>query len=53
MDTALAIDNVRVPIQLRRESQPNILKADFSSRIDPSIFLSIPPVLLDWSNKTS
>ena len=27
-----------------RESQPSILKADSSSRIDPSIFTSIAPV---------
>ena len=29
------------------------LKDDFSSRTSPSIFTSIAPVLLDWSNKTT
>ena len=46
-------DNVRVPIQFRRESQPQHLKDYFSSRTDPSIFTSIAPVLLDQSNETS
>ena len=32
---------------------PSILKDDFSSRTDPFIFTSIPPVLLDRSNETS
>ena len=30
-----------------------ILKDDFSSRTDPSIVTSMPPVLLDQSNETS
>ena len=48
-------DNVRVPIQFRREEKvnPSILKDDFSSRTNPSIFTSIAPVLLDRSNETS
>ena len=46
-------DNLRASVRFRRESQPTILKYDFSSRTDPSIFVSIAPVLLDWSNKTS
>ena len=46
-------DNVRAQIQFRRESQPFILKDYFSTRIGPSIFTSIAPVLLDWSNETS
>ena len=46
-------DNVRSPIQFRKESQPQHLKTDFSSRTDPSIFTSIAPVLLDQSNETS
>ena len=29
-----------------------ILKDDFSSRTDPSLFTSIEPLLLDWSNET-
>ena len=40
-------DNVRVPIQLTRESQPQHLQRWFSSRTDPSIFTPIKPVLLD------
>ena len=46
-------DDVRAPIQFRRVSQPSILKDDFSSRIYPSIFPSITPVLSDQSNETS
>ena len=46
-------DNVRAPIQFRRESQPRILKDNFSTRTDQSTFTSIEPVLLDRSNKTS
>ena len=34
-------------------SNTSILKDDFSSRTDPSIFTSVAPVLLDQSNKTS
>ena len=44
-------DNIRAPIQFRRE-KPNILKDDFSSTTEPSIFTSIAPELLDQSNKT-
>ena len=32
---------------------PSILKDDFSSSRDPSIFTSIAPELLNWLNKTS
>ena len=46
-------DNVRAPTQFRRERQPKILKYDFSSSADPSIFTSIATELLDWSYKTS
>ena len=42
-------DNVRAPIQFRRESQTHL---NFSSRTDPSIFTSIEPVFLDWPNDT-
>ena len=37
---------------LEETVNPSILKDDFSSRTDPSIFTSIKPVLLDYSNKT-
>ena len=47
------INNVRAPIQFKREGQPNILKDDFSSRTDSSIFTSIEPLLLDQSKETS
>ena len=47
-------DNVRAPIQFRREGQSQHLKRfDFSSITDSSIFTSIKPGLLDWSKKTS
>ena len=46
-------DNVRVPIQFKRETQPSILNNDFCSRTGPSTFTSIAPVLLDWSDKIS
>ena len=46
-------DNVRGLIQFRRERPPQQFKRWFSSRTCSSIFTSIAPVLLDWSNKTS
>ena len=46
-------DNVRAPIQFRRESQPQHLKRLISSRTDPFIFTTVTPVLLDQSNETS
>ena len=46
-------DNVRAPIQFRRESQPQHLKSWFISITDPSIFMSVAPVLLDRSNEAS
>ena len=44
-------DNKRPPVQ--EKLNPTILKNDFSSRTDPSIFTWIAPVLLDWLNETS
>ena len=38
---------------LEEKVNPSILKDDFSSRTDPSLFTSIAPVLLDWPNETS
>ena len=38
---------------LEEKVNPSILKDNFSSRTDPSIFTSIEPVSLDQSNKTS
>ena len=45
-------NNLRAPIQFRRKSQPQHLKISFSSRTDRSLFTSIAPVLLNWSNET-
>ena len=45
--------NVRAQIQFKQKSQPQHLQDDFSSTTDPSIFTSITPVLLEWSNETS
>ena len=45
--------NLKAPIKFRRESQPSILKDEFSSKTDLSIFTSIAPVFLDRSNETS
>ena len=39
-------------INLEEQLNPSIVKDDFSSRTDPSIFISITAVLLDWSNQT-
>ena len=38
---------------LEKKVNPSILKDDFSSRTDLSIFTSIAPVLLGRSNETS
>ena len=46
-------DNVRTPIQFRRESDPQHLKRWLFLKADPSFFTSIVLVLLDWSNETS
>ena len=45
-------DNIRAPIQFQEKVNPSILKNDFSSRTDPSIFTSVAPVLFDWLYKT-
>ena len=45
-------DNVRTPIQFRRENQSQHLKRSFFLQ-EQTFFTSIVPVLLDWSNKTS
>ena len=44
-------DNVRAPIQFRRESQSQHLKNWFFLKNRP--ITSLTPVLLDWSNETS
>ena len=54
LETVLAIEIMQEPqSNLEDKVNPSILKVDFSSRTDPSIFTSITPVLLDWSNETS
>ena len=48
LEAVLAIeDNVRAQIQFKEKVNPSILKGNFSSRAEPSIFTSIAPVLLD------
>ena len=46
-------DNGRAPIQLEEKVNLSILKDDFSSTTEPSIFTSIEPLLLDRPNETS
>ena len=46
-------DNGRAPIQLEEKVNLSILKDDFSSTTEPSIFTSIEPLLLDQPNETS
>ena len=46
-------DIVRVAVNLKEKVNPSILKDGFSSKIEPTVFTSIAPVLLDWSNETS
>ena len=46
-------DNVKAQIQFRGESQPQHLKDKFSSGTDPSILISMAPMLLDRPNETS
>ena len=54
VETAAAIEIMLEPqSNLEEKDNPNILKDDFSTRNDPSIFTSIAPVLLDQSNETS
>ena len=38
---------------LEQKVDPSILKDALSSRTDPSIFISMGPLLLDWSNETT
>ena len=38
---------------LEESVNPSILKDAFSLRTDPSIFTSIAPVLLDWSDEAN
>ena len=54
LEPVLAIEIMQEPqSNLEEKTNPSILKDDLSSRSDPSIFKSIEPVLLDWSNETS
>ena len=45
--------DVTAPIHLEEKVNPTIIKHDFSSRTDPSIFTSTASVLFNQSNKTS
>ena len=52
LEAVLAIKIMYEPqSNLEKKDKPSILKDDFSSRTAPSIFTSIAPLLLDWSNK--
>ena len=54
MKAVLAIETMYEPqSNLEEKVNPSILKDDFSSRADPSIFTSIAPVLLVQSNETN
>ena len=54
LEAALAILIMQEPqSNLEETVNPSILKDDSFSRRDPSIFTSIEPLLLDWSNETS
>ena len=54
LEAVLAIEIIQEPqYNLEEKVNCSILKDDFSSRTDRSIFLSIAPVLLDQSNETS
>ena len=46
-------DNARAQIYFRREKLPHNLKRRFSSRADPSVFTSMTPELVNWTNKTN
>ena len=46
-------DNVIAQSSLEEKVNPIILKDDFFSRTDSSIFTSIASLLSDWSNETS
>ena len=46
-------NNVRALIQPRKEVNTSIIKDDFSSKTDPSIFASLEPLLSHQSSKTS
>ena len=54
LGAVLAIETMQEPwSNLEDKENLSILKNVFSSRVDPYIFTSIVPELLDWSNKTS
>ena len=54
LEAVIAIETMYEPqSNLEEKVYPNNLKDDFSLRTGPSIFTSIAPVFLDWSNKTS
>ena len=54
LEEVLAIEIMQEPqSNLEEKVNSRILKDYSSSKTDPSIFTSIAPVLLDWSDKTS
>ena len=53
-EVILAIEIIqKLQSNLEEKVNPSILKDDFSSRTDPSIFTLIAPVSLERSNETS
>ena len=53
LEVVLVIEIMYEPQSNLEEDVNPILKYDFSSRADPSIFTSVAPVLIDQSNETS
>ena len=54
LETTLAIEIMEEPqSNLEDKVNPSILKDDFSSRTDPFIFISVAPVLIEWSHETN
>ena len=54
MEAVLAIKIMQEPqSNLEEKVNCSIIKDDFSSETDPSVFISIAPVLLDWLNITT
>ena len=54
LEAVLAMEIMQEPqSNLEGKVNPNILKDEFLSTPDPSIFTSIVAVLFEWSSKTS
>ena len=54
MEAVLSVEIIYKPkSKLEEKDNPSIIKDAFSSRLDPFIFTSTAPELLNCSNKTS